>query len=278
MRRLILILLASVSLVIGRTAHADLLVLIHGYLGEAQSWQTSGVVPILQSRNNWPLAGILIPNPPWILPVPRPNPTTQPANTLFLAQLPSLAPIAIQATVLETQLNQLGRAHPGQSLILVGHSAGGVVARAALVRARLPRIKALITIASPHLGTPRAEQALNAISDPWPIEIIKEFFIGGPYPLLQNSRDLLLDLARPFPGSLLFALNHTPHPKIHYVSIIRSQPFALGDALVPGFSQNMNQVPALAGQSQIVLVPGDHTLHPGDGFALEKIIYGLTKK
>ncbi|MBF0174528.1 MAG: alpha/beta fold hydrolase [Magnetococcales bacterium] len=278
MRKLAPIILAFVLFLSGTKAHADQIVLIHGYLGEAYSWQASGVVPILESRG-WPLADLLLPNPPWILPVQRPDTAKAPAakHTVHLAQLPSLAPLALQAVILEAELQQFGRAHPGQEMILVGHSAGGVVARLALIRHQLPPVKALITIAAPHLGTPRAESALDAISDPWPLEVIKEFFVGGPYPLLRESSGLLFDLTRPFPGSLLFALNNTPHPDIRYISLIRSQPFAFGDTLVPGFSQDMNQVPALHGKSQVALIPGDHPLHPGDGLALERILRELTK-
>ncbi|MBF0605547.1 MAG: alpha/beta fold hydrolase [Nitrospirae bacterium] len=277
MRKRIFFCLAVVIFLSSRNAQADPIILIHGYLGSAQSWQTSGVVPLLQSQG-WPLGGILIPEPPWILPYPKPTRTNLPANTIYLAQLPSLAPIALQTTILETQLAHLGRAYPNQKLILVGHSAGGVVARMALVRARIPPIKALITIATPHLGTPRAEQALDEISDPWPMEIIKEFFVGGPYPLLRNSSSLLVDLTRPVPGSMLFALNNTPHPKIGYFSLVRSQPFVLGDSLVPGFSQNMNNIPALSGKSVIIPTVGEHPLNPGDGFILATLLHQLTAK
>lgn len=276
MRTLIATFFALVFFIQARLVHADLVVLIHGYLGSPWSWQESGVVPLLQSRQ-WPTMGVLIPEPPGILPINHLGTTTQLPNAVYLAQLPSLAPIAIQSLVLEAELVRLGRANPGQSLILIGHSVGGVVARLALVRGQLPKVKALITVASPHLGTPRAEQALDAISDPWPIEVLKDFFIGGPYPLLRNSRDILADLTRPLPGTLLFALNHTQHPETTYISVVRGQPFSFGDVLVPGFSQDMNQIPALAGKSRVVSSPGDHILHPGDGFVLMDLIDTLTK-
>ncbi|MBF0414450.1 MAG: alpha/beta hydrolase [Magnetococcales bacterium] len=275
MKKLYSLLLVVALLLPCGSARADLVVLIHGYLGSPQSWLDSGVVPILE-RHALPYEGVLLSDWPWFVPSPRHGVRkSNPEHAVYLAQLPSLAPIGLQALVLERQLHQLAHARPGQSLILVGHSVGGVVARAALTRGGLPSVKALITIAAPHLGTPRAEQALDAISDPWPIEVFKEFFIGGPYPLLRDSRDVLQDLTRPVPGSLLFALNTTFHPDIRYISVVRSQSFVLGDSLVPAFSQDMNQVPALAGKSQVVLVAGDHPLFPGDGFTLEKMIHAL---
>ncbi|MBF0436095.1 MAG: alpha/beta hydrolase [Magnetococcales bacterium] len=275
MKKLFSLVLVAVLFLPYGGARADAVVLIHGYLGSPRSWIDSGVVPILE-RHALPYEGVLLPEWPWFVPSPRPGVRkSNPEHAVYLAQLPSLAPIGLQALLLERQLQQLGHARPGQSLILVGHSVGGVVARVALTRGGLPSVKALITIAAPHLGTPRAEQALDAISDPWPIEVFKEFFIGGPYPLLRDSRDVLQDLTRPVPGSLLFALNRTFHPDIRYISVVRSQSFSLGDSLVPAFSQDMNQVPALAGKSQVVLVAGDHPLFPGDGFALEEMIHAL---
>ncbi|MBF0109858.1 MAG: alpha/beta fold hydrolase [Magnetococcales bacterium] len=257
-------------------ARADLIVLVHGYLSDGRSWHGSGIVSMFQSQR-WPLGGALLPQPPFVIDDTREKGGQVPEHTVFLAELPSLAPLAVQALVLESELVHLGRRHPGQPLIIVGHSAGGVVARLALVRGQLPPVRALITIAAPHLGTPRAEMALDAISDPWPLEVFKDFFVGGPYPLLRESSGLLFDLARPFPGSLLFALNLAPHPDIRYISVIRTQPFLFGDTLVPGFSQDMNRIPALAGKAEVVLVPGDHPLHPGDGMVLQQLIRKLAK-
>lgn len=269
-----LLLVAAFFLLSGR-GHADVVVLIHGALGSPQSWIDSGVVSLLEA-DGLPCEGVLHADWPWVVPLSHRVPRGSHArHAVYLAELPSLAPIGLQALVLERQLIPLQQARPGQSMILIGHSVGGVVARAALTRGRLPSVRALITIASPHLGTPRAEQALDAISDPWPIEIFKDFFVGGPYPLLRDSQNVLWDLTRPVPGTFLFALNTTPHPDIRYVSIVRSSPTFLGDSLVPAFSQDMNQVPALAGKSWVVLVAGDHPLFPGDGFVLDKMIHAL---
>ena len=48
-----------------------------------------------------------------------------------------------------------------EKLILVGHSAGGVVARLVVLGNNPYRVDELITIASPHLGTVRAAQGLD---------------------------------------------------------------------------------------------------------------------
>jgi triacylglycerol esterase/lipase EstA (alpha/beta hydrolase family) len=47
----------------------------------------------------------------------------------------------------------------------IGHSAGGVVARVALVNYGADTVAWLITIAAPHLGTERASEALDATDD-----------------------------------------------------------------------------------------------------------------
>lgn len=166
--------------------------------------------------------------------------------------------------------------YPQEKITLVGHSVGGVVARLTLVRSKIPHIRALISIASPHLGTPLAEEALDATSNPWPVEIIKDFFGGSDYQTLKYSRGLYIDIVQPWPGSLLFWLNGQPHPQIEYVSVVRSQPFTLwGDMLVPGTSQNMNNLPALAGKSKLYTTASGHSLNPGDGILLTEILKNL---
>jgi len=255
-----------VLLVATAAARADVAVLVHGYLGSAYSWDSSGVNAVLAARGWQPLAAVL---PPAALP---PTPTGA-SDSVYTVTLPSIAPLVVQADLLGTTLRGIEARHPHEPITLVGHSAGGVVARLALVRSGAGQVARLITIASPHVGTSRALEALEATHDSGPIGWLKDFFGGDLYHTVKASTPLLVDLAPPVPGSLLYWLNAQPHPDIDYVSVIRTTPdgFA-GDVVVPGFSQDMNQVPALQGRSRVVAAPSHHELLPGDGVLLAQLL------
>lgn len=273
MKRVIGLLIAFGLIVTTLNAQATILVLNHGHLSHADTWHRSGVVQILE-KNHWYGGGTLQATP-WGIQI-RPGPGQQSTNKIYLTELPSMAPLDIQANQMQAMLTLLNQRHPKEPIVLVGHSVGGVVARLALVKQYLPNVVALITIASPHLGTPRAEQALDATYDPWPIEVVKSFFGGSRYQTLKNSRGLYRDIVQPWPGSLLFWLNKQSHPKIHYFSVVRSRPFVLwGDALVPGTSQDMNNVQPLTGQSKRYVTVSSHELNPGDGMVLLNILKTL---
>ncbi len=233
---------------------ADVAVLIHGYLGSPNSWVASGVLPTLEARG-WRFAGVL----------PGPVAAQGPGRWVYSVALPSLAPLPVQATELAGALRVIAERHPQEPLILVGHSAGGVVARLALVTGAAPHARQLITIAAPHLGTVRAAQALDAVDIPFPVSVVPDLFGPPEYQLLRDSRPLYVDLLPAYPGSLLDWLNHQPHPAIDYVAVVRMAPFTLGDELVPAFSQDLARVPALHGQVQTVVVGGGHSLNPADG-------------
>ncbi|MBF0163997.1 MAG: hypothetical protein HQM01_05720 [Magnetococcales bacterium] len=262
------------TLLIPTTGQSDVLILAHGYLGSAASWERSGVVPMLVQKG-WERAGILSLGPSGVVEVPGPGQKAQ--KKIYLVELPSIAPLGLQADHLTPMWRLLAQRHPNETLILVGHSAGGVVLRLSLVRGEVPNAKALITIASPHLGTPRAEQALDATDDPWPIEILRDFFDDGGYRTLRVSRGLYLDIVRQHPGSLLFWLNHQPHPEIRYLSIVRGGPFAMGDFLVPGISQDLNNVPALRGKATSQVAGTGHELFWPDGQMLASLLEKLSE-
>jgi pimeloyl-ACP methyl ester carboxylesterase len=194
-------------------------------------------------------------------------------HKVYIVDLPSEAPVLIQAYQLRQILQAINQAHPGEPLVLVGHSAGGVVARAALVRGGANDVKALITIASPHLGTYRAEQALDATDIPFPFSIVTDFIGGEAYDTARRSRSLYVDLVRPRPGTLLFWLNNEPHPDIQYFSIVRSETTIMsGDYVVPGYSQDMNNVPALRGKSSHIAIGTRHELEPLDGSVIVNLL------
>lgn len=51
-----------------------------------------------------------------------------------------------------------------------------------------------------------------------------------------------------------------------YVSIVRTTAYDMGgDMVVPAYSQDMNQVLALQGRSQVISVVQQHLLTPQDG-------------
>jgi len=175
----------------------------------------------------------------------------------------------VQVPQLQFILHAIEQRHPGEPITIIGHSAGGVVARTVLVLGGGRNVKTLITIASPHLGTVRAEQALDATDIPFPFSIMADFFGGKTYDIARDSRSLYVDLVRPHPGSFLFWLNALRHPDINYISVVRGQNgTGWGDYVVPAYSQDMNNVPALRGKSAVVTIAAGHALTPADGVVI----------
>ncbi len=257
-------------------ARAEVAVLVHGYLSNSATWEWSGVGTALQAAG-WSRAGNLAFSPRGL--VERRLPTAAATDRRFYTvDLPSLAPAVVQAGWLAAALERIRALHPDEQITLVGHSAGGVVTRLALVRHGAGNVKRLVTIAAPHLGTHRAIQALDAVDDDGPFGFLKEWIVrneigDGLYRTLELSRGILMDLLPPRPGTLLWWLNVQPHPDIEYVSVIRSGGFFLaGDLLVPAASQDMNRVPALRGRSAVHFTPWGHALTPADGALLARIL------
>ncbi len=260
----------SLLLFISIPAHADIMLLVHGYLGDATSWERSGVNSELHQQG-WARAGMFQGSPfgPQLF-IAENNAAE---NRVYAATLPSETPVMIQADILKNIIDIVQQNHKNEKIILVGHSAGGIVARMALIRHQLKNIKALITIASPHIGTGRADQALNITANHGPFNIVKSVVGGDGYDALKHSRGLMVDLRHPQPGNMLYWLNSQPHPDIHYASIIRlNNNGASGDYYVPGFSQNMNNVPALQGRSSTYTTPTSHFLVRQDADTILSII------
>jgi len=274
MRSIITSLVFIVISIASVTTRADILVLVHGYLGSADSWELSGINQVLEA-NGWERGGLMSSSPASIAPLYL-GPGKDAANKVYMVDLPSEAPIVVQTDHFLGMLATIQTMHPDENLIIVGHSAGGVVARMALVRGQPENIKALITIASPHVGTTRANQAIEATDESGPFGFVKGFFGGDGYDLLRRSRGLLFDLAHPRPGSLLYWLNAQQHPDIKYISVVRLNPVGFaGDELVPGYSQDMNNVPPIQGNSSVIVTPAGHTLVAQDGATLLQILEGL---
>jgi len=252
---LLLILLFSLPAYAGQT-----LVLIHGYLSDGSAWRPTGIIHTLQQAG-WQDAGHLFPNGPYGgLVVLKSK-----GRYVYTVTLPSEAPLPVQASLLDSYLHHLQTKHPHNTLILVGHSAGGVVARLVTVVSKLP-VQGIITIASPHLGTDKAEWGKMLGDSP--------FGWAAPFlglDTINRSKGLYWDLAREHPTSLLFWLNRQPHPRAFYVSIVR----VAGDKWVAPYSQDMNDVPALRGLATTVTTGGTHSLRPADGPVLASLLNRL---
>ena len=274
MRRFIKFLIFLIISITSINARADVLVLVHGYLASADSWEVTGINSLLDA-NGWKRGGLITSAPAMAAPV-FVGPGKDAANKVYVVDLPAEAPIIVQTDQFLAMLATIQALHPDDSLVIVGHSAGGIVARTALVRGNIQNVKALITIASPHVGTTLANRAIDATDESGIFGGLKSFFGGSGYDTLRRSRGLLFDLAHPYPGSLLYWLNAQQHPDIKYVSVVRLDPVGFaGDELVPGYSQDMNNIPAMQGKSSVFVTPAGHTLVTEDGTTLLQILNSL---
>jgi len=254
------------------TARAEVMVLVHGWAANVDTWVHSGVAFVLV-RNGWHDAGVVTTTPGGVQHFPG-YPSAKSDKRFYRAQLPATAPLLLQASHLTAELVFIQKRHPKEDLIVVGHSAGGVVARLALIRPEYVRIKSLVTIASPHLGTPLAFEGLYVVEDkpffcPGPgVDFLKTVFGGRQYQYLKDSHGAMLDLTPAGGGNLIGWLNQQPHPDIQYHAIISAD----GDGVVPAASQDLNSVPALRGRAKVYPARSIHGLNPTDGELLLEIL------
>ncbi|HPY40144.1 MAG TPA: hypothetical protein PLM98_06465, partial [Thiolinea sp.] len=134
-------------------AKAETLVLIPGFQEEGMAWRFHHVTSALQS-SGWVDGGDLVLTPQGI--VNTTQLAKRPEKVLYTLELPTQLSITQQAAVLNQYLQaiSLKRKEP---LTLVGHSAGGLVGRYWLVVNHTVPVNTLITIATPHTGTPWAD-------------------------------------------------------------------------------------------------------------------------
>jgi len=247
--------LLLMSVLAPQTVRADALVLVHGYLGDANSWFSSGVAAGLR-RGGWQFGGTLVSGQQGVS-VRGGNPGEK---RFYVMSLPSEAPFEYQLRFLLPMLDAVRKRHPDESLSIVGHSLGAVLGRFAMVRRPELGVKGLISIAGPHLGTDKAELGLLAGSTP--LSMMAPMMGAGT---INRSRSLYKELVREKPGTFLFWLNRQQHPQAMYYSIVRSgEGSSVGDMVVPAFSQDMNNVAALKGRSWVSRSNADHTLERGD--------------
>lgn len=252
---------------------AEVLVLVHGYLGSERSWSDPGIIAVLQQRGHL-LAGTYGYSYQGVqfnaIPVKANRP-------MYTVALPSMARISQQADWLEAYLRDIVSKHPKQPIALVGHSAGGLVARLVVVRNRIPNISHLITIATPHLGTERANEALSATQSGL-LSPIKRWMVeqkagSAAYNTLRASRPVLADFTPPRPGNLLYWLNQQPHPDIRYTSLICIGTVNFpGDRIVPPYSQDMRLIPTLGKRASSYTSQQGHLLTEEDGYILANLL------
>jgi len=243
---------------------AEVLVFVHGYNSTGATWYKNGIFSTLK-KSGWQDAGSLFPQPG--LGVYHQGPQNLLKHRMLTVDLPSEAPLQIQADVLQNYFIFLEQQEPGQTYTLIAHSAGGIAARMMLLSYPNPNIRRFITIASPHLGSGMAEVA----------ELVSKSPIGMMAPIVGadeiSDADILFEqLQREKPFTLLFRLNRQVHPDIDYISIVRNHgTFFDKDFFVPAYSQDMRNVPGI---KHALFIPshGDHELQYRDGITISKIV------
>lgn len=249
---------------------AKQLVLVQGYLADSNSWQQAGITQILKQQG-WQYAGEFYYSSHGVGLTKKPVGFSQGVNSqnqFYLVSIPTEASIQNQAYYLTAYLQQLRNRYPRQRIILVGHSAGGVLARYVMVRKPELNIEQLITIASPHLGTDTAE--FGKLLGDSPIAWIAPWVGAGT---LTRSNGLYSDLQPEMPNRFLYWLNRQPHPPAEYISIVRDQLSPSGgDFIVPQGSQYLEQVESLKGRARSYIVNGSHELNAKDGWLLLDLI------
>ena len=260
------------ALLASSPAHSDVVLLIHGYLSNSSVWMHSGVVQTLES-DGWKLAGMYSTHPNGQVYLHSDNSPADKDRRILIVDLPSEAPLFLQSDLIANVVNAITAEYQDESIILVGHSAGGLAARAALVRHDLKNVDRLVSIASPHLGTDMAEKALDVSGFTGPATMLPGMFGGDIARTTQRSQQLYPDLARPRPGNLLDWLNGQNHPDINWDSIIHTGLNSNGhDSVVAAYSQDMNYVYSLQGRSTVYPIRAEHGLNPTDAIILKEIL------
>ncbi|MCW8983235.1 MAG: alpha/beta hydrolase [Gammaproteobacteria bacterium] len=250
MKKPVVIILFVLSL-LPQIVLAKALIFIQGYDEDGSEWRSHGVTAMLMA-NGWSDGGHLIDNGTSVM---MPS-QVKGADQFYTIALPTEAPLMFQLPILARYIDTVNLRHQSEPLILVGHSAGGVLARLYMVQNPLTAVAGLVTIASPHRGTGLSEAGLMVGQSPlsWGLPIIGANSIN-------RSQGLFYDLVREAPGNFLFWLNRELHPVSRYLSVIRN------DWVISNGSQDMRSVAALynSGMVETAYAAGNHALNPYDG-------------
>lgn len=132
-----------------------------------------------------------------------------------------VGPISVAVEELRQVMRQVAKNFPESAVALIGHSRGGLVARKFMEK-RDPRIKALVTIASPHAGSSLSKIGKYLTPIHGVIKsILPEETHGTVARTLKRIHDLIEGnaLKELMPGSAFFKqLNDSPSKKIEYAS------------------------------------------------------------
>lgn len=253
-------------LLISTTSVAKQLVLVQGYLGQPTSWSDSGIAQILD-QNGWLYGGEFVHTSYGVQLLKAKRPAELASSSVhrfYRVSLPTEASIQRQSYFLSAYLKELRKLYPEESIVLVGHSAGGVLVRYVMVKNPELNISMMISIASPHLGTDSAE--FGRLLGNSPLAMIAPM-IGAD--TLNRSQNLYNDLLPELPHRFLYWLNRQPHPDAEYISIVRDKNSPNGgDFVVPANSQYLEKVYNLRYRAKSYIVPGSHALTPSDGVLL----------
>lgn len=257
------LMVALAAFTLATTGRAETVLLVQGFAAPASDWRSSGVAREL-ALGGWSDAGELTLTDHAVAARAATGAPTY--RRFYTLDLPTRQVLRKQLSVLERYVAFTERRHPNESLTLVGHSAGGVLARLFMVEHPEVRVAALITVASPHLGTELAEAGALISDNP----IVGLAALLGADPLGRTG-GLLKDLVPQRPGTFLYWLNHQEHPPSRYIGVIREQQ-GLAELAVPLRSQNLNSVYALRGRVTTLRSRGRHGLTRADGKLLLSIL------
>lgn len=178
-------------------------------------------------------------------------------NTVKIPNIPFTAPLEVQSAFLNLELNKIDG-----DIILVGHSAGGVVARNTLVRSGNNNIKQLITIASPNFGSIMAGYSTFINDIPFSGFITKVVATESYYaqlPISQLRKN----------SSFLNSLNSMSHPNICYTSIIKTGG-SINNSFADVYSQDLRFIPNI--KSSVLFTNTGHALDLSDSIGIQKSI------
>jgi triacylglycerol lipase len=162
--------------------------------------------------------------------------------------LPRLSPLASIAERAQ-QLADAVKAIDAPKVNLIAHSLGGLDARYAIARLKLaPRVASLVTIGSPHHGTPIADLG-TSLGDLFGLKRVaglvgldvKVFYELTTAQMAKFNAEVP-DIAGVWYGSLLARATSSVHPLLKPSQLLLSKKHGDNDGLVPATSQRWGEV------------------------------------